>query len=320
MYEGRMIAKRKEKWSAVKELTIEMSDGFSLFAFIEKPIGKPVGHIHLLHGMAEHSGRYEVAVRFFTSHGYIVSGHDHRGHGKTAKLNGTKGHFANQDGFQRVVDDVLEVTSCLRQDNPALKFILLGHSMGSFIARRFIQLYGNDVDLAIFSGTSDAAGLSRYGGQATGYIAGRRKGFLTPNNFLFNRVFGGFNKGIKNPLTAFDWLSYDLKLVVSYMTDDNCGFIPTTQFFMDLFHGLDVIHRKSELLKIPKSLPILLFSGIEDPVGANGKGVWKVARQYNQVGIEDVTVLLFENGRHELLNDTNRQEVIEGVLKWMEIR
>lgn len=304
----------------MRELTVEMSDGFSLYAFIEEPAGKPVGHIHLLHGMAEHSGRYEASVRFFTDHGYIVSGHDHRGHGKTAELSGMKGHFSDQDGFQRVVDDVLEVTTHLRKTDPTLKFVLLGHSMGSFIGRRFVQLYGDHVDLAIFSGTGDAGGIARYAGQVSAYMAGRRQGFMTPNEFLFNRVFGGFNKGIKNPLTAFDWLSKDLKLVVSYMTDDHCGFIPTTQFFMDLFHGLGIIHKKSELLKVPKTLPILLFSGIEDPVGANGKGVWKVAEQYEKAGIEDVTVLLFEEGRHELLNDTSRQEVVAGVLEWMESR
>lgn len=304
----------------MKEVTLEMSDGFSLYAFSKQPEGKPIGHIHILHGMAEHSGRYESSIDFFSRQGYFVSGHDHRGHGQTAQLNGMKGHFGDINGFDRVVEDVFEVISHMQTDNNSLKLILLGHSMGSFVARRFIQLHGDVVDLVVLSGTGDDSGIARYAGLAIAYVAGKKDGFSKRSELLDSLVFGSYNKGITGPETKFDWLSNNPELISSYMIDENCGFIPTTQFFLDLFGGLGVIHKKKEIAKTPKTLPILLFAGTEDPVGNNGKALWKVAGQYNDAQIEDVTVLLFEGGRHELLNDSTRKEAVHGVLDWIEKR
>lgn len=304
----------------MEELTLNMSDGDSLYAFICKPVGKPIGHIHILHGMAEHVGRYDSAVYFFVERGYVVSGHDHRGHGKTATLNGMKGHFADHNGFDRVVEDAFEVITHMKAKQDPLKFILIGHSMGSFIARRYIQLYGETVDLVALSGTGDDSGIARYAGQAVAYLSGKKNGFQQRNQLLDSLVFGGFNRGISNPTTKFDWISKNENLVSSYLKDENCGFIPTTQFFADLFAGLGVIHRKKEIARIPKTLPILLFAGTEDPVGKNGNALWKVAKQYDDAQIKDVTVQLFEGGRHELLSDSTRKEVIHAVQKWIEKR
>lgn len=304
----------------MKEFTLNMSDGASLYAFIRQPIGKPVGHIHILHGMAEHVGRYHDAIDYFVEQGYVVSGHDHRGHGKTVTLNGIKGHFADHDGFNRVVEDAFEVITHMRKEQAPVKFILVGHSMGSFIARRYIQLHGETVDLVVLSGTGDDSGIARYAGQAVAYLSGKKNGFKQRNQLLDSLVFGGFNRGISNPTTKFDWLSKNEKLVSSYLTDEHCGFIPTTQFFADLFAGLGIIHRKKEIARIPKTLPILLFAGTEDPVGRNGRALWKVAKQYDAAQIEDVTVQLFEGGRHELLSDSTRQEVIQAVQEWIEAR
>lgn len=304
----------------MNEFTLNMSDGFSVYAFSKQPEGKPIGHIHILHGMAEHSGRYESSIEFFNRQGYLVTGHDHRGHGKTAELNGTKGHFADEAGFDRVVEDAFEVMSHMKTIDTSLKFILLGHSMGSFVARRFIQLHSDILDLVVLSGTGDDPGIARYAGQAVAHLSGKKDGFKEPNTLLDSLVFGGFNRGIKSPETKFDWISKNDTLVTSYMIDEHCGFIPTTQFFLDLFKGLGVIHQKSEIAKIRKTLPILLFAGTEDPVGNGGKALWKVAKQYDDADIEDVTVLLFEGGRHELLNDSRRKEVVGGVLNWIEKR
>lgn len=304
----------------LKEWSLEMTDGHVIYAFCREPEGKAKGHIHLLHGMAEHIGRYEMMVNFFIQQGYIVSGHDHRGHGKTANINGARGHFADQYGFQRVVEDAYEIITFLKRKYPTEKFILFGHSMGSFIARRYIQLYGYQVDLVVLSGTGDDNGVARYAGQALGQFLGRKNGYERPNKLLDQLVFGGFNRGIKKPATKFDWLSKNQTHVFSYISDEYCGFIPTTRFFLDLFEGLGIIHNKKEIARIPKSLPILLFGGTDDPVGKNGKSLWKVARQYDGAQIKDVTVLLFEDGRHELINDTTRQTVIHTMLEWIEKR
>lgn len=302
------------------EQTLTMSDGKEIYTFIREPKEEPIGHIHILHGMAEHIGRYNSAIDYFIAEGYLVSGHDHRGHGKTALLNGMKGHFANDDGFNRIVLDAYEVISHIKSLYKPLKFILIGHSMGSFIARRYIQLYGETVDLVALSGTGDDSGLARYAGQAIAYFSDKKDGGEMPNELLNTLVFGRFNRGISNPTTKFDWISKNEALVSSYLTDEDCGFIPTTQFFKDLFSGIGIIHQKKEIERIPKSLPILLFAGTEDPVGRNGKALWKVAKQYNAAQIDDVIVQLFEGGRHELLSDSTRKEVIHTVHNWIEKR
>lgn len=313
----KVLKKRKGTCDILKELNIEMSDGFLVYAFIKRPKKDPIGHIHIFHGIAEHIGRYETAIDFFVEQGYVVSGHDHRGHGKTLDLNGIRGYFAEKNGFNLVVEDAKEVITELRSEDPALKFTLIGHSLGSFIARRYIQLYGDQVDAAVFSGTGDDQGIMRSIGKALAYVLGKKVGFDKENETLNSLVFGGFNKQISQPATEFDWLSENEDIVASYIADDYCGFVPTTQIYIDLFNGLGLIHQEKEIAKIPKELPILLFSGDADPVGDNGKSLWKVAQQYEDAHIEDVTVMYFNEGRHELLNDSRRPEVIQSVDSWI---
>ena len=242
--------------------------------------------------MSEHIGRYEEFAIILTGRGYIVSGHDHRGHGKTAKMNGIKGHFADENGFDRVVQDAYEIISHSRERNILhLRFILFGHSMGSFVARRYVQLHGNEVDMAIFSGTGGDPGASRFAGQAAAYLQGKKNGFDQPDNFLNKLVFGGFNKSVINRKHHLTGYLEILKLLRNTLLILLVEYVPTTQFFADLFKGLGKIHDADEINKIPKQLPIFLFSGSEDPVGNNGKGVWNVAKQYDKAGMEDVTVL-----------------------------
>ncbi|WP_318615333.1 alpha/beta hydrolase [Sporosarcina sp. YIM B06819] len=304
----------------MKDLTMDMTDGFLVHTFILQPDGEPKGHIHLLHGMAEHIGRYEEFAHYLAGQGYIVSGHDHRGHGKTAELNGKQGHFADTDGFERVVQDVYEIVTALRVQYPAKRFILFGHSMGSFVARRYIQLHGQEVDLAVLSGTGGDPGVSRLAGQAVAYLQGKKNGFDQPDHFLNKLLFGGFNKAVQNPKTPFDWLASNPEAVAKYLADPACGFVSTTRLFADLFEGLGKVHAADEISNIPQTLPILLFSGIEDPVGNYGKGVWDAAQHYDRAGIKDVTVMLFEGCRHEMLNENNRQHVFDSIYNWMEKR
>lgn len=295
-----------------------MSDGFSVYTFSHLPKGTPIGHIHLLHGMAEHIARYEQFVEFLVGKGYIVSGHDHRGHGKTAQLNGKLGYFADDNGFERVVQDVNEVVTVMRTAHEAPRFILFGHSMGSFIARRYIQLHGTEIDAVILSGTGDEPAITRMAGEAIANLSGKARGTGEPDHLLNKLVFNGFNKLINNPKTPVDWLTRDEEICEQYINDPTCGFVPTTQFFIDLFNGLKKINAKAEINLIPKHLPVLLFSGSEDPVGDYGKGVARVAARYDSAGIEDVTLSIFEGGRHEMLNETNRQHVFTFITDWIE--
>ncbi|GKV55511.1 alpha/beta hydrolase [Sporosarcina sp. NCCP-2222] len=297
--------------------TIEMEDGTSIHACLIMPSIRPIGHIHILHGMSEHIGRYEEFMSFLAAQGYVVSGHDHRGHGKTASLNGFLGHFGDDVTFDRIVQDAQEVISLFRSEVPAENFILFGHSMGSFIARRYVQLH-QDIDQLILSGTGDDPGIGGTAGIGLAQISCRLGRFNTRDPLLNKLVFGAFSKSVPQAKTPFDWLSTNPESVREYINDPLCGAVPTTKFFLELFTGL----KKANNIKLHKTinehLPILFLSGSEDPVGRKGKGVWEAARQYEKVGIKQITVMLYDGGRHEMLQEQNRQEVFHFIVDWIE--
>lgn len=297
---------------------VQMSDMHEIYTVVYKPDISPIGHVHLLHGMAEHIGRYEEFALHLVSQGYIVSGHDHRGHGHTGRKQNQLGFFGESDGFERVTEDVREVLQFVRNDLTCNKPILFAHSMGSILGRRFIQKYGQSVSKIILSGTSGPAGFMGFVGKwlATGFS--RAKGKKSENALLNTLTFGKFNEAFKDAKTEFDWLSSDPVEVKKYIDDPDCGFIASNQFFVDLLDGLTKIHDKKEISKIPKDLPVLLISGSKDPVSQNGKQVWVVAEQYKKVGMTDVTVVLPEGKRHELLHEIGKETTFDLVTKWME--
>lgn len=293
------------------------SDNFKIYTIESRPIGSPIGHIHILHGMAEHIRRYDVFIADLVSSGFVVTGHDHRGHGGTADLNGKLGHFGDNVNFDRVVKDAFEVIHKYRMKFYELPFILLGHSMGSFIARRYAQLYGSHLDKLICVGTAGDPGMSRIGGVALAKMRGRLKSF-DQTDYVINRlVFGRYNQFIKNPKTSFDWLSTNEQNVESYINDPYCGFVPTTGFFNCLFDALKKIHRPDYVKQVPYDLPILLLSGADDPVGSRSKGVLEVGRQFVQQGRTNVTVMLYEGKRHEILQEDNRMDVFNFIKEWI---
>ena len=299
-------------------ITIHMTDGHMVSAFLAEPDGPPKGHIHLLHGMAEHIGRYEEFAEELKKAGYIVSGHDHRGHGSTVRLNGTRGYFADEDGFERVVQDVHEVTTLLRDSHPSPSFTIFGHSMGSFVARRYSQRYGHLLDRAIFMGSGDHPGSAIRAGRmiASRYVAAGMK--KEPNQLLNSLTFGRYNLQFPDAVTPFDWLNEDQDAVKKYLDDEDSGFVSTTGFFADLFDGLDLIHDDREIRRTPADLPILMISGALDPVGKNGAGIWNVARQYAENNVRNVTVYLVEEGRHEILHSPKKGRIAEFITEWLE--
>lgn len=298
------------------EQLMQMSDGHVVFTKKYEPIERCIGHIHILHGMAEHSGRYEKFARELCACGYVVTTHDHRGHGKTAMRNGRLGFFAEENGFARVVEDVHEIVRVMHAPYTDVPFILFGHSMGSFIARRFIQLHGDVVDRVILCGAGAVSTLHIVGHYVALALA-RQFGKDVESPLLNDLSFGNFNKQVPSPKTAYDWLCSVDSEVQKYINDPYCGFIPTNQFFADLTKGFMELNQKKEIEKIKKNLPILLISGSKDPVGEQGAGVYRVAEQYHAAGIEDITVYLFEDKRHEILNEDNQQMVYQVLLRWL---
>ncbi|WP_432359207.1 lysophospholipase [Sporosarcina sp. UB5] len=301
----------------MNEQVLTMSDGFSIHTVYAHPEATPIAHVHLLHGMAEHIGRYEEFITFLVDEGFAVSGHDHRGHGQTAILNGKLGHFGDVTGFDRIVEDTHEIIGFHRNKFQTPRVILIGHSMGSFVARRYAQRFGKKLDKLICLGTAGDPGVSGIVGQVLAYLKGKATKFDEPEYFINKLIFGSYNNIVDTPKTSFDWLSTDEETVENYINDPLCGFVPTTRLFIDLFEGLAKINDSNSIGQVPRELPILLLSGSNDPVGNKGKGVWQAARQFADAGIINVSVMLYESGRHEMLNEVNRKQVFNFIKDWI---
>ncbi|WP_052245740.1 alpha/beta fold hydrolase [Sporosarcina sp. ZBG7A] len=302
----------------MKEQLLTMSDGVILDSYFMEPSGTPRGHIHLVHGMAEHIGRYEAVMNDLARAGYIVTGYNQRGHGQRALDHDQLGDFGDGVTFDRLVEDVREVMNAYKVEYPNLPRILFGHSMGSFVVRRFSQKYGAEIDALICSGTAGKPGLSRVGGSLLASILSLKDGPHAPSEVLDTIGFGGYNKTISNPETKFDWLSTDRQTVRDYIEDPLSGTVSTNSFFQVLFDGLKLISTTSAYESVPKKLPILLFAGTEDPVGNMGSGIFEAAGMYKDAGVENVTAYLFEGVRHESLQGPSREPVLKMMKQWVE--
>lgn len=295
---------------------IQASDSTELTAYkweeTQKPDQKAI--IQIAHGMAEHILRYDDFANFLTDNGFIVYGNNHRGHGPTAEI---QGYFAEENGFEKVVDDMKQVTNHIEGTYPNVPIFLLGHSMGSFLTRRYIQKYNNSVAGVILSGTGNDQGLMGKIGLLIAKWSKSRNGATTPSPMLDKLVFGNFNKKFKPARTPFDFLTRDDAVVDKYIADEYCGFVCTNGFFVDLISGIDKIHQPAEMLKTPVHLPIYLIAGGQDPVGNYGKGVQQVCNEYKKRGMADVSITLYDGARHEILNETNKQEVYKDILHWL---
>ncbi|WP_158541013.1 alpha/beta fold hydrolase [Sporosarcina sp. BI001-red] len=301
----------------MKEELLTMSDGVILDSYFMEPPGTPRGHIHLVHGMAEHIGRYEEVMNDLSHAGYVVTGFNQRGHGQRSLDQNQLGDFGEGVTFDRLVEDVREVMDAFKIEHPNLPRILFGHSMGSFVVRRFSQKYGAEIDALICSGTAGKPGLTRVGGSLLASILSIKDGPHAPSVVLDTLGFGGYNKTISHPKTKFDWLSTDRQIVHNYIEDPLCGTVSTNSFFHVLFDGLKVISTTSNYESVPKKLPILLFAGTEDPVGNMGSGIFEAAEIYRDAGVENATVYLFEGVRHESLQGPSREPVLNMMKQWV---
>ncbi len=276
--------------------------------------------VQIAHGMAEHIERYDAFANELVRHGIYVYGNDHRGHGETGKASGAPKYFSDENGFEKVVSDMYELTNLIRHEQGNVPIFLFGHSMGSFLARRYIQLYGNEISGVILSGTGGDPGFLGKIGRAVAKWECKRKGRTSPSPLLDKLSFGNFNKAFHPVRTQFDWLTRDKTEVDKYVEDPFCGGIFTAGFFHDLLVGLKIINNKKNIQLVPASLPIYLFSGSKDPVGNNTKGVQQVFNTFHKAGIQDITIKFYEDGRHEMLNETNRKEVYKDIINWIEAR
>ena len=275
------------------------------------PATAPKAIIQIVHGMAEHIARYERMAKALNEAGFLVCGRNHRGHGPEAKL---LGYFADEQGWDAILNDAHAVSLDIKKQYPGVPFILLGHSMGSFLAREYALRYGKELDGLILSGTGFYPKALCASGRMLAKLAPKKK----PANLVNNIAFAGNNKPFAPGRTGFEWLSRDEKEVDKYVADPLCGFCFTGSAFSDFFGGLLALTDESRLSSMPKDLPVYFMSGDRDPVGQMGEGVRQVAEQFKKAGMRDITVKLYPDARHELFNELNRDEVTADLIQWLE--
>lgn len=294
-------------------------EGTEIFVYVWTPENPATikGIVQISHGMAETAKRYERFAKILTNEGFAVYANDHRGHGKTAGTLEKLGYLADQDGFHWLVQDLHQLSQIIQEKHPGLPLFLLGHSMGSFAVQRYIMLYGNELQGAILSGSNGRQGVALDIGLHIAQKEAEQHGRTAPSEKMDQLLFGNFNRRFRPNRTQFDWLSRDIAEVDQYVSDPFCGTVFTAGFFYDFLTGLKELEKTENLKQIPKDLPIFIFSGDKDPVGKNGKGVKRLFRTYKRYGVKDVELRLYLEGRHEMFNETNRDEVMKDVTDWL---
>ncbi len=281
------------------------------------PDGPIKGIVQIVHGVAEYIERYQDTAMFLAENGYLVAGDDHLGHGYSVSRPEELGWFGEKDGWKIIVADEKKLHDLLASLHPGIPMVLLGHSMGSFMARTYLGLYPTDFDACILSGTGWQPGLVCRLGLTLANKEIRKHGSRAHSPKLQSIAFGSYLKGIENPLGQNDWISRDEAVIRQYDDDPLCGFQASAGLMRDMMSGLDLIRRDSHLEKMNKNLPVLFISGDADPVGGWGKGVKRTAARFRWVAMRDVTVKLYPGARHELFNELNRREVRRDVLAWI---
>ena len=271
--------------------------------------------IQVSHGMTEYFGRYETFAHAMTKQGFAVSGHDHLGHKTSVREDGELGYFADQDGWKLVIADLYAHTAQLKKQYPDTPIFLLGHSMGSFIARCYLARYSDQLDGGIIVGTGGPNPGAKAGRLVAQGLCKMGKG-KKPSQMLQKLAFGSYNSRFEGR-TPYDWLTRDTQIVDQYAADPYCTFLFTASGFRDLFTLYGLANDLRTFKAVPKTFPLLLLSGGEDPVGGYGEGPRRVEELFRQTGHVDVTLRLYPGGRHEILNETNRGEVYEGLASWI---
>lgn len=280
------------------------------------PTGEAKAVLQIVHGIAEFVERYDDFANYLTSMGYIVVAEDHMGHGQSIGENGIRGYF--HGGWFNGVADTYKLMQDTMADFPSLPYVLFGHSMGSFMARTILAQYPDSgISAAIICGTGwqPRFALPLLIKVVEGMC--KKNGEQNPSEQLQQMIFGGYNKKIANPRTASDWLTRDEAIVDAYVAHPLCGFTPACGLLRDMMKGIYYVEQSENLAKMKKHLPVLFIAGTEDPVGPYGKGVEKAAAAFIKAGMSNVSLKLYPDCRHEILNELNKQEVYDDICYWL---
>jgi alpha-beta hydrolase superfamily lysophospholipase len=302
----------------IERFTLRANDGFVISAMRWLPAAAPRAVLVIAHGMAEYAARYDAFALHCASAGVAVYALDHRGHGASIAEDTPRGHFADDDGWSKVQSDLDLLRTRAAESHAKVPLFFFGHSMGSFIGREYLLTRSATLDGAILSATGWRAGALN---RVLRWVADRevaKNGPRAPSARMRKLVFGSFNLRFLPSRTAFDWLSRDPKVVDAYIADPLCGFDCSGKLWSDLLGATSAIEQREDDPKLPpRGLPLLLIAGSHDAVSMGGLGHGQVAARYRAAGNTHVDDRRYPEGRHELLNETNRDEVWRDVLAWI---
>lgn len=277
--------------------------------------GEPRGVLQISHGMVEYVERYEAFANYLTDRGFLVVGNDHLGHGESVTSQEFWGYFAAEKGSDLVVEDLHQLRVKIQAEYPQLPYFILGHSMGSFLLRKYLSKHGEGLSGAIIMGTGTQANGTVKMGKAVCKFVALFRGWNYRSSFVDKLVFAGNNKKFAKEDSG-SWLTKDKEIAVAYAKDPRCSFQFTLNGFYNLFDTIHYINKPEHIDAIPKELPLFIVSGEDDPVGNYGAGVKTAYETYRQAGITDVTMKLYPADRHEILNELDRETVYEDIYKW----
>lgn len=283
------------------------------------PEGKPKAVLQIVHGIAEFVERYDAFANYLTGHGYVVVAEDHMGHGQSINGAGIQGYF--HGGWFTAVEDTMQLMNDTMMEFTGVPYVLFGHSMGSFMARTILCKYpDNGISAAVICGTGWQPAFALPGVIKAVDAVCKKRGETNPSEMLQGMIFGTYNKKVEHPRTPFDWLTRDKETVDAYIAHPLCGFTASCGLLREMMKGMHYIEQPKHLANMNKDLPVFFIAGGDDPVGSYGKGIHQCAKAFRRAGMTDVSVKIYPLGRHEILNEINKEEVYEDVTHWVEKR
>lgn len=277
---------------------------------------KPKMILQIMHGMIEYIDRYDEFARYLAQRGILVVGNDHLGHGASVLSDDDFGYFRDKEPENALVLDAHHLTCLIRKRFPGIPVYLLGHSMGSFMTRKYICKYGKELAGVIVMGTGHQITPLVITGEVVAGVVGFFKGDRYRSKFISNAMFGAYGKRIKDDKTPNAWLTRDKAIVEEYNNNKLTTFLFTVNGYKGLMRTIHYVRKKKNIEQIPKDLPMLMISGLDDPVGEYGEGVKRAFKSYHGY-LEDIDLRLYEDCRHELCNELNREDIFEDIYEWL---
>ena len=298
--------------------TVPASDGIELFVHHWLPDGETRAVVQVVHGLAEHAARYGRLAESLARAGIALYAHDQRGHGRTAKKPEELGFFGEKDGWTQAANDLWLVNRAIAKEHAGVPIVMLGHSMGSTLALEFIESHGDALAGVVLSAPSGMPTRMAAVGKLMARLERMRLGPRGHSGIIQALTFGAFNRSFSPARTPFDWLSRDREEVDKYIADPHCGFPASVQLWLEMLDVFVKISKPQRLAKIPRDLPIYIMAGERDPVSAECRQIRPILEALRAAGVTNIKHRFYPDARHELLNETNRDEVIRDLKSWLE--